>query len=87
VIDSVRLSFSSSTTAIKTAWEIDAAKAAIAILGMGRRRCRCPDTILRWHRDLMGRRHAKVSRPSVPADHGYPKRSRPSHPAPETGRP
>ncbi len=26
----------------------------------------CPDTILRWHRDLMCRRHARMSRPNRP---------------------
>jgi hypothetical protein len=25
-----------------------------------------PDTVLRWHRDLLGRRHAAVSRPKRP---------------------
>jgi hypothetical protein len=28
-----------------------------------------PDTILRWHRDLLARHHAARSRPRRPADH------------------
>jgi putative transposase len=27
-----------------------------------------PDTVLRWHRDLLRRRHARLSRPHDPAD-------------------
>ncbi|MEU4806998.1 hypothetical protein [Actinosynnema sp. NPDC023587] len=29
-----------------------------------------PETVLRWHRDLLAHRHAAKSHPSGPADHG-----------------
>jgi putative transposase len=38
-----------------------------------------PDTVLRWHRDLLRRHHAKASRPKRP---GRPATHRPQHPDP-----
>src|SRR5690242_7136146 len=46
-----------------------------------------PDTVLRWHRDLLARRHAARSRPGRPGSAAY----RPLHPragaAPGEGEP
>jgi putative transposase len=44
----------------------------------------CPDTILRWHRDLLPRRHAAVSRPQHP---GHPRTVvLPASPRPAAGQ-
>jgi hypothetical protein len=41
-----------------------------------------PDTVLRWHRDLLHRRHAMASRPKRPGQNGHRSQHQEAGPAP-----
>jgi hypothetical protein len=47
----------------------------------------CPDTVLRWHRDFLRRRHARASRPKQPGRRPTPPQHPSPRPAPGTREP